>query len=57
MGPCFYCKNPNVSICVCIDCRSKFELAKMDLDRLRKDRQIRTAAFFKKQKEKERRKR
>lgn len=52
MTVCFYCKSPAVSVCVCLACRTKFEIAKEDLERLKKDREIRKSQFFKKQKRK-----
>jgi hypothetical protein len=55
MSPCFYCLNPNTSICVCLACRSKYEAALRDLERIRKDADIRRAQHFKAQKRKRRR--
>lgn len=44
---CFYCKGERVSICVCLDCKTKFELAQLDLTRLKKDQEIRKANYWK----------
>lgn len=55
MSVCFYCKSPNVSVCLCLACRTRLEVAAADLERLKKDREVRVAAFFKAQKQKKRR--
>jgi hypothetical protein len=46
MAPCFYCHEPQTSICICLDCRTKYEIAKRDLEQLKKDQELRKKNYW-----------
>lgn len=48
MACCFYCKDPRTSISVCVDCRTKFEIAQEENRRLRRELAIMRSQRWKK---------
>lgn len=36
-GPCLYCREPKLLVSVCLDCRTKFESARRELERVRRE--------------------
>lgn len=51
MSRCFYCLDPKISISVCLDCRTRLELAEAEIKRLKQDMTIRHAQWSKKMRE------
>ena len=46
---CFYCLDTQNTVCVCLGCKSKLEMARDDLARLKRDMELRRAAYWKTQ--------
>lgn len=44
---CIYCQDTKLCVCVCLGCRTKLEMAKLDLERLKKDQEIRKSLYWK----------
>lgn len=50
-GPCFYCLDKRVSIAICLDCRTKLEQAKKDLEWYKRAAARERAVYFRLSKE------
>jgi hypothetical protein len=46
---CFYCLETQNIVCVCVGCRTKLEMARADLTRLKKDMDLRREAYWRTQ--------
>jgi hypothetical protein len=52
---CFYCLDkPTGGVCVCLGCRSKLEMAKLDLERYRRNATRERSLYFRLSKENQR---
>ncbi len=51
---CVYCLDEKISVCICLNCKSRLEAAERDLKDLKQQIELRRQAYFKKLNERRR---